>query len=146
MQSKKADESALRKELVLEEERAKNLIALKRKLATVEKEHSELIRFLYDSSDESQINLVSQIEHMGTSTSGAVVETTSLDLSADEKPSLRGSFSIRGTWGQIYHFLRLLEEFPSNMDIVRFDARGASSVGIWTGSISTVLSSLKSTK
>ncbi len=146
MQSKKAVENDLRKELVLEDQRAKNLITLKRKLANVESEHTEMSKFLYDSSYESQISLVSQIEHMGVGTSGAIVETTSLDLSADAKPSLRGSISVRGTWEQVYHFLRLLEEFPSNLDIVRFDARGSSSGGVWSGSVSAVLSSLKGAK
>lgn len=144
MQDKKVAEGELRKELVLESQKGKNLIALKRKLASVEKDHAEMSKFLYDPSDESQIDFVSRVDQLGSSTTGATIETLSLDLSTDVPPSLRGVFSMKGTWGQMYHFLRLLEEFPSHLVITRFDVKGSSSGGIWSGGASITLNSLKS--
>ncbi|OGZ05496.1 MAG: hypothetical protein A2845_05795 [Candidatus Lloydbacteria bacterium RIFCSPHIGHO2_01_FULL_49_22] len=144
IQSKKDEGSELRKELLLQDQKGRNLIALKRTLATVEKDHEEMLKFLYDPSDESQIDFVSRMEQLGSSTTGARIETVSLDLSTDAQPSLRGSFSMSGTWGQMYHFLRLLEEFPSHLTISRFEVKGSGAGGVWSGTAAIVLDSLKS--
>ena len=131
IQSKKDEGSELRKELLLQDQKGRNLIALER-------------TFLYDPSDESQIDFVSRMEQLGSSTTGARIETVSLDLSTDAQPSLRGSFSMSGTWGQMYHFLRLLEEFPSHLTISRFEVKGSGAGGVWSGTAAIVLDSLKS--
>lgn len=143
MQGKKDEGTELRRELLLQDQKGRSLLALKRTLATVEKDHAEMSTFLYDPSDESQIDLVSRMERLGLSTTGAKIETASLDLSADAQPRLRGTFTMSGTWVQLYHFLRLLEEFPSHLTVSRFEVKGSSSDGIWTGTAAIVLDSLK---
>lgn len=146
MQDKKNEEIELRKQLVEEYDKGKKLIALQRSLTSVTKEHKELSEFLYDPSEEGQLAFVSKVEQLGTSTSGALVETTAFSLGSDEPQGFRGNFSLKGTWGETFHFLRLLEEFPSNLMIMRFDVRSSPGDKKWTGSVTINLNSLKSSK
>ena len=146
MQDKKNEEIELRKQLVEENDKGKKLIALQRTLTSLTKEHSELSEFLYDPSEEGQLAFVLGVESLGTSTSGALVETTSFSLGTDEPPGFRGNFTLKGTWGEVFHFLRLLEEFPSNLMIMRFDVRSSQSDKKWTGSVNVNLNSLKTSK
>ena len=146
MQVKKNEEIELRKQLVEENDKGKKLTALQRSLSSVAKEHAELSAFLYDPSEEGQLAFVSEIESLGTSTSRALVETASFAIGADEPAGFRGSFSMKGTWGEIFHFIRLLEEYPSNLIITRFDVRNAQTDKKWMGSVSINLNSIKPTK
>ncbi len=146
MQEKKNEEIELRKQLVEENDKGKKLIALQRSLSNVTKEHSELSAFLYDPSEEGQLAFVSEIESLGTSTSRALVETASFTLGTDEPPGFRGSFSMKGTWNEVFHFIRLLEEYPSNLIITRFDIRNAQTDKKWMGSVSINLNSLRTNK
>ncbi len=146
MQEKKTAEIALRTELLEESQKGNKMKAQKRTLALISDNHKELSAFLYEPSEESQIKFLSEIEQLGTTTTGALVETKSLSLTEGESTSFYGEFSISGTWGQVYHVLRLIEEFPSRIVIERFDVKMGSSVNEWSGTFSLHLTSLKGTK
>ncbi len=146
MHEKKAEEVALRSELVEESQKGSKMNAQKRTLALVEADHKELATFLYEQSEESQIKFISQIEGLGTTTTGALVETKSLSLvTAGDSPSFNGEFAISGTWSQVYHTLRLIEEFPTRIEIERFDVKKTDGDS-WSGTFSLNLLSLKSTE
>ena len=123
-------------------QKAKSSRVLKTTLLNIGKEKAELSNYLYDTSDEGQVNFVSQIEQLGTTTTGALVETTSLSLSDETPQSLNGNFSVKGTWPQVFYFLRLLEEFPARLLIKRIDVKGNQND--WNGTVEVSLMSLKS--
>ena len=152
MQNMKDSESALLTELSGENLKGQKMVALRQTLASAEKERETLEKFLIDPSEENQIKLISQIEKLGTTT-GAFIDTTSFDRTASVPPSLHGNFSIRGKWGELYHFLRLIESYPSRVFIGSYDAHieheaqkqtlGSSDADVWVGTISIDLISLK---
>lgn len=148
MQSKKAEQTKLREDIAVEEQRNSKLLTLKRTLESVRKDHTELLHYLYDTTDEAQIQFISEIEGLGTSTSGAVVETKSFDLVKETKTEpqqFRGDFQFAGKWNEVYRLLRLVEEFPTHIIIVRFEARNTEAAN-WAGSMQLLLPSLKQTQ
>ncbi len=140
MQSEKSKEIELRKELLVQEQEGKLTSAQKRMLTSTKLDRELLSQFIFEPSDEDQIDFISRIERLGTSTTKATVETVSLEIGKTN--ILSGEFSIKGTWPQVYHTLRLLEEFPARVVITRFDAREAGS-GMWTSSVKLDLLSMK---
>jgi hypothetical protein len=62
---------------------------------------------------------------------------------------VHGEFTITGSWTQLYHVLRLVEELPTRVVINQFNVRrtdmlgGAGNVESWSGSLSLDLTSLK---
>lgn len=150
MQEKKDEETGIRRQLVEESQKAKKLTMLKKTLVLADKEHEKLYPFLFDQSAESQIKFVSQMEALGTSTTGALVDTKSLTLSDTDPKKFTGEFAISGTWPELYQLLRLTEEFPSRIVISRFDIhedQNDTSVGArWMGSLGIELRSLRKSK
>ena len=123
MQDNKAKEADLRSQLAEENKKGEKLNSLKETLQLAEKDKEALEKYLFDPSEESQIKLISQMEQFGSSTTGALVNTTSLELSGSK---LHGEFAISGTWNQLYYFLRLVEVFPTHIVINRFEVRNAN--------------------
>ncbi len=144
---KKEQETELRKELADQEKKVVQQASLRRALKQAEKERVALSKYFYDPGEESQIDFVAEIEALGLPTSGALVQTGSLTLSAGGTPSFRGEFGVKGKWEEVYHFLRLIETFPSRLVIRRFTAQseGSKEAGVmnWNGSMSLELNSLK---
>ena len=139
MQNEKQNEVNLRRESLAEDQNNTRLLAQKRVLQATESDRLALSKFLFKQNDVDQIKFISSIERLGTSTSGAVVETISLD---NAKPTvLSGDFSVKGTWPQIFHVLRLIEEYPARIVVTRLEAK--SSGNAWTGSIKLDLLSVK---
>jgi hypothetical protein len=144
MQAKRDSETQLQLELAAERQKSDQSTQLKRTLAAAEKEHTEMSKFFVDPSDEGQISFVSQIERLGTQSSGIKIETKSIDLSTDVPHSLHGIFSVEGSWSGVYHFIRLLEVYPSHLVITRLDLHGSPLSDNWTGEVSISVNSLKS--
>lgn len=140
MRTEKDREITIRQDLLNEEQGTKKILGQQRLLQSTEAERQALSEFLFKPTDEDQIKFISSIERLGTSTSGAVVETVSLDIAKTN--ILSGEFSIKGTWPQIYHTLRLIEEFPARIVVTKMDAKEGSS-GMWNGSVRIELLSIK---
>jgi hypothetical protein len=148
MQSKKTVESGLRKDLAKEDEKGQKIVALRRSIELAEPDRKALEQYLFDPSDENLIKFISQMEQLGITTTGAVVETRSLDRSGAK---VHGEFTITGSWTQLYHFLRLVEELPTRVVINQFNVRrtdvlggaGKDTAESWSGSLSLDLASLK---
>lgn len=143
--SAKVQEAKLQNELYAEKQRNQQLSGLKRALLSTKDDKTELEHYMYGTSDDDQIKFISAIEKMGTSTSGAVVETTVLSLAKTKPPLLRGEFTLNGTWPQLYHVLRMIEESPTRIDVTHFDARSGGG-DMWSGLIKIELISLLSVK
>jgi Tfp pilus assembly protein PilO len=141
MQEKKAEEVSLLKERATEEQKGKKLTTVRRTLDLIDKDYTELQRFLYEPTDEGQIKFLSSIEQLGTTT-GVSVDTKSLVLATQKQKSFQGVFALSGTWGAFYHFLRLIETFPARLIITRFDMRGSQDTNTWTGILNLELTSL----
>ena len=145
--AKKSEETKLRKELADEGKRVAQQTVLRRALKQAEKERVALTKYFYDQGEETQINFVAEIEALGLPTSGVLVETGSFGLVSGGTPSFRGEFAIKGRWEEIFHFLRLIETFPSRLVIRRFTVQSSgeknSVVAVWTGGTSVDLMSLK---
>ncbi len=143
LQEEKQNEVVLRQELLGEELENDKAVALKRVLTSTEADRRALSQFIFQPSDEDQIKFITLIEHLGTSTTGAVVETISLNSS---KPGVfSGDFSLKGTWPQIFHVIRLIEEFPARIVITKIDVKEEQN-GQWAGVIKIDLLSLRSSK
>lgn len=147
----KQHESDLRSQLAEEQQKGRKLDALRSTLASAAKDREQLERYLIDPSDENQIQLIAQIEQLGLKTSGVAVTTTSFDyLAASKVPTLHGEFTMNGTWKEMYHFLRLIEEFPTRITVNRYDIHSAPrtdstspNLDNWAGSISIDFAGLK---
>lgn len=148
MQDKKTEESGLRKELGEEKKKDREIIALRRLIDLAEPERKSLEQYLFDSRDENLIKFISQMEHLGLATTGALVELRSLDRGG---AGVHGEFVVTGSWSQIFHFLRLVEEIPTRVVINQFNLRradvqgssGGGSIESWSSNISIDLTSLK---
>lgn len=146
MQEKKTEESGIRKDIALEAEKGQKIVALRRSIELAEPDRKALEQYLFDPSDENLIKFISQMEQLGLMTTGAVVETRALDRSGAK---VHGELTVTGSFPQLYHFLRLIEEIPTRVVINRFDmSRGNIVEGVesWSGSLSIDLTSLKSVK
>jgi hypothetical protein len=144
MSDAKTKEVKLREQLFAESQKNDQLIGLESALRATKKDREELAQFLYSTSDEDQIKFISRIEQMGTSSSGAIVETTQLELTKTKPPVLRGEFGLKGTWGQLFHVLRLVEESPARTTVNRFEVRGMKDA--WFGVMKIELVSLSNVK
>lgn len=142
MRDTKESERVLRTQIAEENQKSEQLSSLNRIASVTKKEKEELEQFLYAPSDEDQIRFISTIEQMGTSTSGATVETLLLELTKLNPPTLRGDFSIKGTWSQAFHVLRLVEELPSRVVVNRFDMKGVGRED-WSGTMKVELLGIK---
>lgn len=148
MQGKKTEESQLHKELDDENKKGQKIIALRNSLDLAEPDRKTLKQYLFDSSDENLIKFISQMEQLGVMTTGAVVETRSLDRNGTV---VHGEFGLTGSWSQLFHMLRLVEEIPTHVVINRFDLRrmdisvqGKENAESWSGSLSLDITSLRS--
>lgn len=147
MQDKKTEESGIRKDIAQEVEKGQKMIALRHSIDLAEPDRIALEQYLFDPSDESLIKFISQMEQLGITTTGALVETRSLDRSGAK---VHGEFTITGSWSQLYHLLRIVEEIPTRVAINQFNIRradvsnGTGSIESWSGSLSIDLVSLKS--
>jgi hypothetical protein len=149
MQEKKTVEAGLRKDIAGENDKGKKMLALRRSVDLAEPDRVALEQYLFDSSDENLIKFISQMEHLGIAVTGAAVEVRSLDRSG---ANVHGEFAISGTWSQLYHVLRLVEEIPTHVVVNRFSVQHAdiSSGAVrgnsdtWSGSLSIDITSLRS--
>ncbi len=147
----KASEQELRADLAEENQKGQRLAALRQTLAAAAKDKEQLESYLIDPSDENQIKLIAAIERLGATTTGVSVTTSSFDLTQTKPPVLHGDYSLEGSWQGLYHFLRLIEEYPSRVVITRFDVRASQSpaagssaaIEKWVGAISIDFASLK---
>jgi Tfp pilus assembly protein PilO len=147
----KESETNLRSQLAEEKQKGQKLDALRNTLTSAAKDRAQLERYLIDPSDENQIQLISRVEHLGTTTTGVEVTTTSFDFQSSAKPPvLHGEFAVSGTWSRLYRFLRIMEEYPSRVVINRYDIHSTPSAAadksnqeIWTGGISVDFAGLK---
>ncbi len=146
IQDKKTEETTLHEKITEVIQKRNREIGLGRTLAAVKDDRAELLKFLYDPSEDGQVQFVSQIEQLGTTTTKTLVETQSLVFIKQEPPSLRGDFTLKGPWDNIYYFLRLLEEFPSRLVINHFKVTHTSGEKIWTGTVQVDLKSLRINK
>jgi Tfp pilus assembly protein PilO len=144
MRDAKNEETKLRTQLAEEYKKTDQLSSLKRITATTKKEKEELEQFLYSTNDEDQIRFISTIEQMGTSTSGAVIETTILELTKGTPATLRGEFTIKGKWSELFHVLRMIEELPTKVVVNRFDIKEGTQDS-WSGSVKVELLGIKTT-
>ncbi|GEM_PF-1740791 len=147
MVGKKAEETAVLQSSRDETDRAAKLTDLRRTLQTAEKQREIFTKNLFDPTEENQIRFLSEMEQLGTSTSGALVETQTLSLTPSPR-ALHGEFSIKGTWKQVFHTLRLIEEYPARIVINRFSvsrtsAGTATALEIWDANISLDMINLK---
>jgi hypothetical protein len=141
---KESKRTQLQSELADEKQKTSQSGSLQKTLKQAEKEHGELAKYFYDTREESQIRFVSEVEKLGTTTSGVLVEMKSFDLSGGGSPRFHSDIVLSGTWPEIYHFLRLIEVFPARVIINRFSANTKSVVdGTWSGSVSIDVVSLK---
>jgi Tfp pilus assembly protein PilO len=149
IQEIKDKETDLRSQLQEENQKGQKIAALRQTLSSAAKDKEQLEHYLVDSNDENQIQLIARIERLGTTT-GAQIVTNSFDLQPLKPPAIHGEYSVTGSWGQLYHFLRLMEEFPSRVTISRYDIRLTpanptikNSQDIWSGTMSVDFASLK---
>jgi hypothetical protein len=148
MQAKKNEQAELRQQIANERQKNLQLSDLRTMITAAEKDRVLLGKYFLDSTDEGQIKFLSQIERLGLSTTGAMLEVQSLNLSSGAAPVLRGDFSFTGSWGEVFHVLRILEEFPARLVVNRFNATRSGAVAAsggdaWGGSISIEVMSLK---
>jgi len=149
MGAKSEEAVKLRQELAGERQKAGQFVTLRKILKQAQKERDVINKYLYDPGEESQINFVSAIETLGIPSTGLFVKTNSLDFVPGEAPSFRGEFALKGTWQEMYHFLRLIEEFPARTIIRRFnvsllDEKNVTTA-LWNGAIGIDLTSIKGT-
>src|SRR5437879_6441881 len=79
IEDNKAKEADLHTQLAEENQKGQKLNSLKETLRLAEADKESLEKYLFDPSEENQIKLLSQMEQLGSTTSGALVTTTSLD-------------------------------------------------------------------
>lgn len=146
--AKQSEEAVLQRDIANERQKTEAFAAARRTAIQAEKEVGVLRKYLYGADEESQIDFVSSIEALGALTSGARIDTKSLELTTGEMPSFHGEFTVKGTWKKVYHFLRLVETFPGHVVINRFAVgsteRENASESAWIGGVSIDLVSLKS--
>lgn len=120
---KKQEETRLRAELSEEDLKGQRLSSLQRTLAAARAEHARILPFLFGKDEESQIKFFSAIEGLGRSTSGAAVEVGTFELIKQDPAVIRVSLAITGSWSEVYHALRLIEEFPAHLAITRLEIK-----------------------
>lgn len=156
MMDKKVKEGDLRSQIAEENLKGLKLKILSDTLVSAERDREALEKYLLDPSEESQIDLISRMEHMGSSTTGTLVNTTSLDLAGSQPKILHGEFAVSGTWSRLFYLLRLVEALPTKVVINRFVINSNPNVvsgetpvinGFerWSGTLSLDFASLKST-
>lgn len=150
MKEKKDSEIQLRADIAEEGQKWKKLAVLRRTLVLAEKDRTTFSKYFSDSSEESQIKFINDVEQLGGVT-GVAVKTEAFDFSRQEPKSFHGTFSLTGSWEQLYHMLRLMEEYPGRMVINRFDAKENAPTAeyknpYWVGALSVELMSIKSTE
>ena len=148
MKEKKGLETTLRADIAEEQQKWKKLAVLRRALVLAENDRAAYAKYFSDPSEENQIKFITEIEGLGTTT-GALVKTEAFDYVRSEPRNFRGTFSLAGSWEELYYMLRLIEEYPGKMVINRFDARENTSSAEqrsanWTGSLAIELMSIKS--
>ncbi len=135
--------------------KGKKLNELRQTINSVGKQRDELEKFLIDPSDENQILLLNSFEQLGASTTGLAVDISRFQLE-DNLKSIHADAGLKGTWAQMFYFLRLIEEYPSRVTINKFDTSINRSTALepgkpampdqWAGSISFDLVGIKQTK
>ncbi len=147
MQTKKSDEAQQREELLAEGSKSDKLSALSKSIALAEDDRKILAKYLFDPSEENQIKFISEMEGLGTAT-GASVTISSLSVSGNK---VHAEFVLKGTWSQVYHTLRLVEELPTRTLVNRFSATRSTSGAEgrpdeWSGGLSLDITSLRPTQ
>lgn len=147
MSDLKKHETDIRTQLAEENQKGRKLTTLKQTLATAAKEKERLEHYLIEPSEENQILLISQIEHLSNTALGTHIETSSFDFRDGKPPVLHGEFALSGSWQSLYHLLRLIETYPSRVAISRYDinfeSQGSIKIDQWKGSIAVDFSGLK---
>ena len=151
----KVNESNLVDQLNQEALKGKKLNALRQTINSVGKQRDELEKFLIDPSNENQILLLNSFEQLGASTTGLSVDISRFEL-GDNPKVIHADAGFKGTWAQVFHFLRLIEEYPSRVTINKFDANINRGIVVepgkpavpdqWAGNISFDLVGIKQTK
>jgi hypothetical protein len=142
--TKEGEVVQLQKEIADEKQKGAEFTTTQKVVTQAHKESVALDKYFSESGEEHQITFVEQLEDLATST-GVTLEIRSLDLASGATPSFHGELSMKGTWGEYYHFLRLIETFPGHLIISRFSATAVDRKisGLWTGSMSIDLVSVK---
>lgn len=141
---KKQEETRLRMELSEEELKMQRLSTLQRTLTAARAEHARILPFLFGKDEESQIKFFSAIEGLGRSTTGAVVEVGTFELIKQEPAVIRVSLAVTGSLSEVYHTLRLIEEFPAHIAITRLEIKSpeGTSAGKWGAAVAFDLVSI----
>lgn len=148
MQEKKSDEAKHREEIFEEGQKGQRLTALSRSIELAEADRKLLTKYLFDPREENQIRFISQIEGLRAST-GAIVTVSALSVSGNR---VRADVTLKGSWTQLFHTLRLVEELPTRMLVNRFSvsrvntAEGQENSDAWSGSLSLEIISLLPTQ
>jgi Tfp pilus assembly protein PilO len=145
MQGMKSAQEKLRSQIALESQKSERLAAQGRMLTSAENARARMSRFFYEQDEVSQIRFVSEIENLGRVVPGLLLETKSFDFVVSAKnvfPSFRASFEVTGSWGSVFHFLRLIEEFPARVTVERLEAKRGSGGTTWNGTLTINLISL----
>lgn len=152
IQNKKVVETKLQNDIAAEDQKTHQLDMLRETLAGAKRDRGALEKFLFDPGAENQIRFISQMEQLGQPTTGAIVNTTSLDLSTTKQKSLHGEFAISGTWNQLFRLLRLMEELPTHVVINKINISHVDSISgqkappdTWSGTLGLDIVSLQST-
>ena len=148
----KVNETELMDQLQQEGMKGKKLNELRQTLASVGKQRGEIEKFLIDPRDENLILLLNSFEQLGISTTGLTVDISRFEPLDNPPKMIHADASLSGLWPQLYHFLRLVEEYPSRIVINKFDAHIDTSAGStaskttqdhWMGNISFDIVGLK---
>ena len=151
----KTQETDLMEQLDQEGQKGKKLSELRQTLASAGKQRNELEKFLIDPSDENQIPLLNSFEQLGASTTGATVNVSRFEVAEGSPRKIVADTSLSGSWDEVYRFLRLIEEYPSRMNITKFATNLVPPTitpdmktpeDVWSGSISFELAGLRQSK
>lgn len=147
IREKKQQETELRAQLLEEDMKNQRLSSLQRTLAAARTEHARILPFLFGKDEESQIKFFSAIEDLGRSTTGAVVDVGTFELVTQNPAAIRVNLTIRGTWNEVYHVLRLIEEFPARIEMTRLEIKSpdGAQTGKWSAMVAFDLVSVSDT-
>ncbi|HSE34984.1 MAG TPA: hypothetical protein VLB83_02575 [Candidatus Paceibacterota bacterium] len=148
MQELKASEKDITQKLARLDSDAERQAIMRRTLGSVEEERKRLDPFFYDSTDESGLDFVKQIEQLGK-TSGVALTVNTATFTGTVPNRFRMDLQFTGSWSSVYHFVHLLETFPARLSISRINltannnAKDLPPDGVWGGNVSIELLSIR---
>ena len=147
MEEGKQQKADLRQELVMENQKGEKLKSLRKTLSLAEADHAALERYLFDPSEESQIQFLSLLEDLGGKTTGAAVVTSAFDLSNSDPRTIHTDLAISGSWKELYHLLCLIESLPTHVVVDRYTVVRKEMTGpgtdLWQGGLAFGIMSVK---